>query len=158
DNETSITSIDVFNNFFNTQNNNKERMTEENVLNLEGKENMSNLESEENVSDLESENEEDTEPVWFELYSQKKGFTFCVTHSDHNKVDKKPRQAHVLDERNKGHKAKDCPYHINLYRWKNDNVIQISSIIGTHDHEMVKNIMMAKPRYRQLTKGMKNNV
>ncbi|CAG8634177.1 15354_t:CDS:2 [Cetraspora pellucida] len=119
-------------------------MTKENVSNLEGEDNVSNLESEENVFDLESKDEEDTELAyslvenqafesweavdkWFELYSQENGFAFCVTYSDHNKVDKKLRhrvysyikrqnyvqhkEAYVLDERNKSHKAKDCPYH-----------------------------------------------
>ncbi|CAG8773596.1 17649_t:CDS:2 [Cetraspora pellucida] len=157
-NKTSITSMDVFNNFFNTQNNNKERITKENMSDLEGKENVSNLESEENVSDLESKDKEDTEPayslveirpsnfekLWFELYSQENSFTFCVTHSNHDKVDKKPKRRIYL-----------C---MKRQKYKNDNIIRISSIIGTHDYEMVKNIMITEPRYRQLTKEMKNNV
>ncbi|CAG8630529.1 7216_t:CDS:2, partial [Cetraspora pellucida] len=165
------TFSDVFNDF-NLQNNDDERV----------------IESYE--SDMESEFKESTESKYtlaenqiFEswksvneevIQKKKNGFGFCITRSEIDKVDKKPRrhvysytkgqkyvqhkEAHVLDERNKGHKTGGCPFHINVYRWKDNDQIRISNIIGTHNHEMVENITMVEPRYQQLTKNMQDEI
>ncbi|CAG8506805.1 8847_t:CDS:10, partial [Cetraspora pellucida] len=79
-----------------------------------------------------------------EHYSQKRGFAFCITHSEIDKVDKELRcrvytctkgqtyvshkEAHILSERNQNHKS------------------------------MVQNITIVEARYCQLTKEMQDDV
>ncbi|CAG8642328.1 16535_t:CDS:2 [Cetraspora pellucida] len=109
-----------------------------------------------------------------EHYSQERSFAFCITHSEIDKIDNEPwrrvytctkgqtyvpcKKAYILSERDRGHKSVGCPYHINIYWWKNDNQIHIFNIIGTHNHKMVQNITMVEARYHQLTKEMQDDV
>ncbi|CAG8591191.1 8611_t:CDS:2, partial [Cetraspora pellucida] len=68
------------------------------------------------------------------------------------------KEAHILGERDWDHKTIGCSFHINLYWWKNDNQIYISSIVSTHNHEMIQNITIVKLRYRRLIKEMQDDV
>ncbi|CAG8856203.1 15891_t:CDS:1, partial [Gigaspora margarita] len=58
------------------------------------------------------------------------------------------KKAHNLEERNKAHENNGCEYHINFQRWKSDNQVRISGIIGEHSHPMSENIQMTAPQYR----------
>ncbi|CAG8783014.1 15737_t:CDS:2, partial [Racocetra fulgida] len=68
------------------------------------------------------------------------------------------KKAHTLEERNKTHENSDCDYHINFQRWKSDNQVHISGIIGKHSHQMSNNIQMTAPQYRRLTSEMREDI
>src|SRR6185312_17127455 len=84
-----------------------------------------------------------------------RGFAFAITKSERAE-DGHPRrrtytctkgqrfisrkEAHVLDERNRGHSSGSCSFHVNVYRGKKENIICISSVVGEHNHPMVQDI------------------
>jgi len=68
------------------------------------------------------------------------------------------KEAHVLDERNRGHNSSNCSFHVNIYRGKKEDVIYISSVYGEHNHPMVEDIELLAPKYRKLTPAMQDDV
>lgn len=102
-----------------------------------------------------------------------RGFAFVITKSELAKDGHprrriytcmkgqrfKPRkEAHVLDERDRGHNGINCSFHVSIYRGKKENVIYISSILGEHNHAMVEDIELLAPKYRKLTPAMQSDV
>ncbi|CAB4492900.1 unnamed protein product [Rhizophagus irregularis] len=102
------------------------------------------------------------------------GFAFTITHSDKDKHDSFPRrrtyactkgqayvlqkEAHINEERDRGHHSGDCKFYINAYRKKRDNLVYITKINGEHNHPLVKNINIVASHYRKFTPEMRDDV
>ena len=111
---------------------------------------------------------------WLDNHGIEHGFAFTITHSEKDKEDGFPRRrtytcmkgrayvprknAHTSEDRNRGHHSSDCMFRINAYRWKQDNLVHISKVNGTHNHELVENIHMVAARYRKLSSEMIEDV
>jgi len=102
-----------------------------------------------------------------------RGFAFVVTKSEvaedghlrrrtytcmKGQRFKSRKEAHVLDERNRGRNGIKCSFHVNVYRSKKENVIYIVNILGKHNHALVENIELVAPKYRKLTPAMQSDV
>ncbi|CAG8581866.1 18902_t:CDS:2, partial [Racocetra fulgida] len=96
----------------------------------------------------ELDSEDDREFTYSLNKNQTFRFAFCITHSENDKTDQQPRRR----------KTNGCPFYVNLYRWKNNNQICISSIVGNHSHEIVENVIISEPRYRRLTKEIQDDI
>ncbi|CAB4479910.1 unnamed protein product [Rhizophagus irregularis] len=111
---------------------------------------------------------------WLDKHGLEQGFAFTITHSDKDKHDSFPRrrtyactkgrayvprkEAHINEERDRGHHSGDCKFYINAYRRKRDNLVYITKINGEHNHPLVENINMVASRYRKLTPEMRDDV
>ncbi|CAG8791836.1 44536_t:CDS:2, partial [Gigaspora margarita] len=158
DDETSITSMNTNNNEEVTEENklDVEGANELTYSLVESEENESYLESEyEDTESIFSLDENQVFISWkevdkcFECYGQANCFAFCVTHSENDKVDNKPqrrvygctkrqkyiqhKEAHMLDERNKGHKAEsksqvNCSEASNIHKDRKDELQKITNL------------------------------
>ncbi|RIB25160.1 hypothetical protein C2G38_2166612 [Gigaspora rosea] len=111
---------------------------------------------------------------YFAKHGCERGFAFLLVKSELDKNDRIPqyrvyycskgrrfeskKKAHTLEERSKTHKNTGCEFHINFQRWKNDNQIRISGIIGKHSHQMSENIQMVASQYHCLTPEMQKDI
>ncbi|PKC54237.1 hypothetical protein RhiirA1_477708 [Rhizophagus irregularis] len=68
------------------------------------------------------------------------------------------KEAHINEERDRGHHSGDCKFYINAYRKKRDNLVYITKINGEHNHPLVKNINIVASHYRKFTPEMRDDV
>ncbi|CAG8572587.1 2066_t:CDS:2, partial [Scutellospora calospora] len=111
---------------------------------------------------------------WLDKYSHERGFAFSLVKSELDKNDGIPRhrvyycskghryeakkKAHILEERNKAHENSGCEYHLNFQRWKSNNQVHISDIIGEHSHPISDNIQMAVSKYHRLISEIQDDI
>ncbi|CAG8680211.1 4565_t:CDS:2 [Cetraspora pellucida] len=107
---------------------------------------------------------------WLNNHRQEHGFAITITYSDNNKNDELPqccvyacikgrtytscKEAHKINDHDRGHHTGNCEFQVNAYRQKTDNQVHISKVCSQHNHALVENIGMITPSYRKLTSEM----
>ncbi|CAB5172146.1 unnamed protein product [Rhizophagus irregularis] len=143
---------------------------------------LNELDETEILEDLLTDNEQSSDEFfdwkkldkWLDKHGLEQGFAFTITHSDKDKHDSFPRrrtyactkgrayvpqkEAHINEERDRGHHSGDCKFYINAYRRKRDNLVYITKINGEHNHPLVENINIVASHYRKLTPEMHDDV